>query len=112
MSSVGRAPNPVKRYFEADAERNIDAIVDLFAGDATVIDEGQTRRGIDEIREWQTGPASQYEYRVTITGEERLADDRYRVVARLDGNFPGGIASLNFDFGLDGELIRSLEIAP
>jgi len=112
MSSVGRAPNPVTRYFEADAERNIDAIVDLFAGDATVIDEGQTRRGIDEIREWQTGPASQYEYRVTITGEERLADDRYRVVARLDGNFPGGIASLNFDFGLDGELIRSLEIAP
>jgi hypothetical protein len=112
MSSVGRAPNPVRRYFEADAERNIDAIVDLFAGDATVIDEGQTRRGIDEIREWQTGPASQYEYRVTITGEERLADDRYRVVARLDGNFPGGIASLNFDFGLDGELIRSLEIAP
>ena len=112
MSGVDRAPNPVKRYFEADAERNIDAIVDLFAGDATVIDEGQTRRGIDEIREWQTGPASQYEYRVTITGEERLADDRYRVVARLDGNFPGGIASLNFDFGLDGELIRSLEIAP
>jgi hypothetical protein len=112
MSSVGRAPNPVRRYFEADAERNIDAIVDLFAGDATVIDEGQTRRGIDEIREWQTGPASQYEYRVTITGEERLADDRYRVLARLDGNFPGGIASLNFDFGLDGELIRSLEIAP
>jgi SnoaL-like protein len=112
MSSVGRAPNPVKRYFEADAERNIDAIVDLFAGDATVIDEGQTRRGIDEIREWQTGPASQYEYRVTITGEERLADDRYRVVARLEGNFPGGMASLNFDFGLDGELIRSLEIAP
>jgi hypothetical protein len=112
MSSVGRAPNPVRRYFEADGERNIDAIVDLFAGDATVIDEGQTRRGIDEIREWQTGPASQYEYRVTITGEERLADDRYRVVARLDGNFPGGIASLNFDFGLDGELIRSLEIAP
>jgi hypothetical protein len=102
----------VRRYFEADAERNIDAIVDLFAGDATVIDEGQTRRGIDEIREWQTGPASQYEYRVTITGEERLADDRYRVVARLDGNFPGGIASLNFDFGLDGELIRTLEIAP
>ena len=112
MSSVGRAPNAVKRYFEADAERDIDAIVELFAGDATVIDEGQTRRGIDEIREWQTGPASQYEYRVTITGEERLADDRYRVVARLDGNFPGGIASLNFDFGLDGELIRSLEIAP
>jgi ketosteroid isomerase-like protein len=112
MSRVGRAPNAVKRYFEADAERDIDAVVELFAGDATVIDEGQTRRGPDEIREWQAGPASQYEYRVTITREERLADGRYRVVARLDGNFPGGTASLNFDFGLDGELIRSLVIAP
>src|ERR1700730_18936326 len=58
MSSVSRAPNAVKRYFEADAERDIDAIVELFAGDATVIDEGQTRRGPDEIREWQAGPAS------------------------------------------------------
>ena len=112
MPSVDRAPNPVKRYFQADAERDIDAIVALFAGDATVIDEGVSRRGPEEIREWQTGPASRYEYRVTITGEERLADDRYRVVARLDGNFPGGTARLNFDFGLDGQLIRSLEIAP
>ena len=38
MSRVGGAPDLVKRYFEADAERDIDAIVELFAGDATVFD--------------------------------------------------------------------------
>ena len=39
-------PEPVNRYFDHDARRDIDAIVALFADDATVTDEGETRRGI------------------------------------------------------------------
>ncbi|MDX6545906.1 MAG: hypothetical protein QOG02_1680, partial [Gaiellales bacterium] len=33
----------VSRYFERDADRDIDSIVSLFAEDATVIDEGEER---------------------------------------------------------------------
>jgi hypothetical protein len=105
-------PDVVKRYFEADADRNIEAIVALFSDDATVIDEGRERRGMSEIRDWQTGPASQYEYTVSVTGEEPLGDDRFRVTGRLDGNFPGGTANLNFDFTVAGDLISHLKIAP
>lgn len=105
-------PDVVKRYFEADADRNIDAIVALFSDNATVIDEGQERRGMSEIREWQTGPASQYEYTVTVISEESLGDNRFRVTGRLDGNFPGGTANLNFHFTLAGGLISYLKIAP
>jgi uncharacterized protein (TIGR02246 family) len=105
-------PEVVKRYFEADAERNIEAIVALFGDDATVIDEGQVRRGRDEIRAWQVGPASKYEYRVTIEEEEPLGEESFRVKARLDGNFPGGTADLNFDFVLKGGQIGYLEIVP
>jgi hypothetical protein len=105
-------PDVVKRYFEADAERDIDAILALFSDGATVLDEGRERRGAAEIRDWQTGPASKYDYTVTVTGEERLGEDRFRVSGRLDGNFPGGTANLNFDFTVAGEQISRLEIAP
>ena len=32
----------ITRYFEADARRDIEAIVALFSDEAVVIDEGQT----------------------------------------------------------------------
>jgi len=51
-------PEIVSHYFEFDAARDIDSTVSLFADDATVIDEGETRPGTTEIRAWQTGPAS------------------------------------------------------
>ena len=38
-------PDVISRYFERDADRDIDSIVSLFADDATVIDEGEERHG-------------------------------------------------------------------
>src|SRR6478609_5686286 len=101
-------PDPVRRYFDADARRDIDAILALFAPDATVLDEGKTYRGAEMLLEWQEGPASRYEYRVTIAEHRELDDGRVRVAGRLDGNFPGGTATLNFDFALADERIASL----
>ena len=43
-------PGVISRYFERDADRDIDSIVDLFANDATVIDEGEERHGTAAIR--------------------------------------------------------------
>jgi len=105
-------PEPVRRYFAADARRDIDAILELFTPDATVVDEGEMYRGAERRREWQDGPASRYEYRVTIAVQRELADGRVRVLGRLDGNFPGGTASVNFDFELADKLIAGLAIAP
>jgi hypothetical protein len=105
-------PPVVNRYFEYDANRDIDAIVALFTDDATVIDEGVTRRGVREIREWHTGAASKYEYTATVTGGEPIGPGSYRALARLDGNFPGNTVALKFDFTITGERIHHLEIAP
>lgn len=105
-------PKIVKRYFELDAERDVDGIVALFSDDATVIDEGEARDGPDAIRGWRTGAASEYEYTTTVTGSEAFGDDRYRVTARLEGNFPGGVVDLNHDFTIARDRIRRLEIAP
>jgi 3-phenylpropionate/cinnamic acid dioxygenase small subunit len=105
-------PAIVMRYFALDAGDDVEAVVGLFTEDATVTDEGETRRGIDAIRAWRAGPAAEYEYATTITGSEHRGDRQFRVTARLVGNFPGGTADLNFDFTVENDHIRALKIAP
>jgi hypothetical protein len=105
-------PEPLTRYFEHDAQRDVDGIVALFADDAIVTDEGETRQGVAEIRAWQLGPASAYTYRTKIRDTEQLGPDRYLVTGRLTGNFPGGTAELTWDFTIAGNTISRLVIAP
>jgi hypothetical protein len=102
----------VRRYFDADAGRDVEAILALFTDDALVLDEGQTWSGPAAIRAWQLGPASRYRYTTEVTDIIRTAEDRVRATGRLEGNFPGGTAQLNWDFTIAGELISRLEIAP
>jgi hypothetical protein len=105
-------PEVISRYFEFDAQRDIHSIVALFADDATVVDEGEAREGIESIRAWQLGPASKYEYTTEVSGTQSLGADRYLVTGRLTGNFPGGTADLKWDFTVAGDLITRLVIAP
>ena len=105
-------PDVISRYFERDADRDIDSIVNLFADDATVIDEGEERHGTVEIPAWQTGAASKYTYTTEITSAEALGPERYVVTGRLTGNFPGGAADLKWDFTIADQHITRLIIAP
>lgn len=102
----------IRRYFQHSADRDIDAIVALFSEDATVIDEAQPRRGLDEIRAWQTGAASEYTYTTEILTISDDGPGRYVVDGRLTGDFPGGSADLTWDFTVSGDRIRRLVIAP
>jgi hypothetical protein len=113
MSNTAIAPaDVIRRYFELDAGRDIDAIIALFSADATVVDEGETRHGAAEIRAWQTGSASKYTYRTEVLDTDVLKADRYVVTGRLTGNFPGGTAELKWDFTVAGGRITRLVIAP
>jgi ketosteroid isomerase-like protein len=56
----------ITRYFEADARRDIDAIVALFSDEAVVVDEGQTYHGPKEIRSWRERVASAYQYTTQV----------------------------------------------
>lgn len=104
--------DPVTRFFELDAVRDVEAIVALFAEDGTVVDERQTYRGTAEIRAWQLGPASKYDYTTEVRGREEVEPQRHLVTARLTGNFPGGTVDLNWDFTLVGDRIDRLVIEP
>jgi hypothetical protein len=105
-------PDVIRRYFVLDADREIDSIVALFSDDATVVDEGETRRGTPAVRAWQTGPASRYTYTTDVLGVEALTADRVVVSGRLTGNFPGGTAELKWEFTVADDRISQLVIAP
>jgi uncharacterized protein (TIGR02246 family) len=104
-------PDVITRYFAAQTSRDWDALVKLFAEDAEVVDEGQTRRGKKEIRAWRENVASAYEYTTSVTGVEAIGEGKYLGRVHLEGNFPGGTVDLNYQFTVDGDLIRRLEIA-
>lgn len=90
----------------------MDQFVALFSDDATVVDEGETRRGTEEIRAWRAGPAVKYTYATEIQSAESPGSDRYLLRGRLTGDFPGGTAALRWDFLVSGDLISMLVIAP
>src|SRR5258708_33367284 len=100
----------ITRYFEADARRDIEAIVALFSDEAVVIDEGQTYHGTAQIRGWREGAASKYQYATQVRDTERLDEESYLVTGRLTGNFPGGTAELTWRFIVDNDLLSRLEI--
>jgi len=96
----------ITRYFEADARRDIDAIVALFSDEAVVVDEGQTYHGSAQIRGWQEGAASRYQYTTKVFDTQRTGKESYLVTGRLTG----GTAELQWRFTVQGDLISRLEI--
>jgi uncharacterized protein (TIGR02246 family) len=105
-------PDVITRYFAAQATRDFDTLITLFADDAVVVDEGQTRRGANEIRAWRENVASVYEYTTELVGVEPAGEGKYVARVHLEGNFPGGTVDLRYHFTIDGDAIRGLEIAP
>ena len=98
------------RYFAAQNAHDAEGMVDCFAPDARVRDEGRDHAGRDEILQWKRDTIAKYG--ISIEPLSQAEDgDTTTVVARVAGNFPGSPADLTYDFDLreDG-LIRSLRI--
>jgi ketosteroid isomerase-like protein len=103
-------PDVITHYFSSAARRDTEALVALFADDAVVLDEGETRRGASEIRTWWEGPATTYEYTTEVLGVEPAGGAHYVARVRLEGNFPGGTVDLKYRFSVDDGRISRLEI--
>lgn len=102
-------PEPVARYFEAQAARDVDAQTQCFTADAVVHDEDRDHRGTSAIREWKQAVQDKFEY----TSEPTRATQNGNTViveVRLTGNFPGSPVDLSHTFTLSGNKISSLVI--
>jgi ketosteroid isomerase-like protein len=104
------APDIIDRYYSASEKGDIDALVACFTPDATVLDEGRTHHGREEIRAWREGVASAFTYTLEVTGLKDTAPQEYVATTHLEGDFPGGVVDLTNRFRLDGGLIAALAI--
>ena len=99
-------------YQAAHDRHDIGAALATFAEDAVVRDEGETWAGTDQIRQWLTKTSSEYTYTRILLGAEPTGTASWVVRTRLEGNFPGSVVDLRYEFTLDGDRIAALTIAP
>lgn len=103
-------PAVIARYLAAADDRDAVGLAACFTADGSVLDEGESFIGPDAIAAWREGLASKYTYTSKVTGTQPQPDGSFRVSARVEGNFPGGVADLAYRFTLREELIASLTI--
>lgn len=102
-------PQAIQAYFEADRDNNCTALLDCFAANAAVHDEGGTHSGHHAIGGWWE--RSKAKYRYIAEPLEALTDEHgTKVVAKVTGAFPGSPANLTYVFHLADDKIAALEI--
>ena len=104
-------PAVIAQYFSADKKGNAHAIAECFTDDAIVVDEGNTYKGREAIRQWMANASTQYTYTVEPFSLTEKGD-RIIVTSHLVGNFPGSPVDLRYLFRLEGDKIAELEIIP
>ncbi len=106
---LSKLPAPVLTYLAAEKAKNPEMLAFCFAQNALVHDEGQDRRGIDEIKAWKKAADAKYTY-VLEPLSASVTENSVVVRARLTGNFPGSPVELDHTFTLANDKITSLEI--
>lgn len=102
-------PTPIADYVEANAQLDVDGMLEPFAADAVVRDNGFVHRGHAEIRsllEEAVIPA-----KAIFTPDTVRHDDGQIVVeGPAHGNFPGSPIRFTYRFTLVDDSITALEI--
>lgn len=108
-SVITNLPTPIAIYIDAENRGDAEALIQCFAEDAVVRDEGRMIEGLGAIKQWKDETRKKYQHTI-----EPLAfaqkDGKTIVTNRLTGNFPGSPIELEFVFTLNGNKIASMEI--
>ncbi|WP_327128852.1 nuclear transport factor 2 family protein [Streptomyces sp. NBC_01727] len=105
-------PDVVTEYLTAHRERDAATAITAFTHDATVTDDGKTYAGSAAIESWLNRSASEYTYTTVLTGAHSIDASHYTATHRLEGDFPGGVVDLRYQFALRDGRIQRLVIEP
>lgn len=104
-------PATARAFLSAHRSGDPGAAVRTFTPSATVVDEGHTYRGTEEILTFLQKAGSEFTYTTDLIRALRLDATHWVAHHRLEGDFPGGIAELGYRFVLADDLIEELVIA-
>ncbi|MFD4642813.1 nuclear transport factor 2 family protein [Lentzea sp. NPDC058436] len=104
-------PATVREFFAAHVVRDADTASSFLTEDVVVVDQDETFRGREEVHAFLRDAASEFEYTTEQIGARRVDDAHWVVTVRLEGNFPGGVAELDYRFALRDDLVAELVIA-
>jgi ketosteroid isomerase-like protein len=107
---VDTIPEVIARYLRAAEAKDAKALAACFTADGTVLDEGATYTGPDEIIGWREGALSKWTYTTAVLRTEPVSDHEHLVFVHIEGDFPGGVADLTYRFILNDGLISALSI--
>ena len=105
-------PATIRGYLAAHAARDADTAIRAFSPDAVVIDEGRTFRGTDDVLDFLRSAGSEFTFTIELVAAQHVDDEHWVATNHLEGDFPGGVADLDYAFTLAGDLITELVIAP
>ena len=105
-----KLPEPLGSYFEAVNREDVDAMLTPFAANAVVRDEGKTRTGVSELREWIDEVTAKYHPRFEVEDVVTEGAEAAVVIVLVSGTFPGSPVRLRYTFRLSGRTITHLEI--
>ena len=102
-------PTPIAAYVEANAQLDLEGMLEPFAADAVVHDNGAVHHGLAEIRtllEEAVVPAK------AIFTPDTVRHENGQVVVEgpAHGDFPGSPIRFTYRFTLDNDAITTLEI--
>jgi ketosteroid isomerase-like protein len=101
--------SPIAAYIDASNGRDADALITCFTPRAIVVDEGQSYRGSDEIRQWLATTVEAYAFTLEATDVAEQGSDTV-VTCRVSGTFDGSPIQVPFRFTLEGDKIAALTI--
>jgi hypothetical protein len=108
----GELPEVIGRYQDAHDRHDTEIASSAFTTDARVVDDGQVYEGSDGVRTFLTTAASEFTFTRTLLTATELEPGRWLVVNHLEGDFPGGVVDLRYQFTMTDGLISELVIAP
>jgi ketosteroid isomerase-like protein len=109
---LSELPATLRDFLDAHAARDVDAAIRAFTPTAVVVDQGRTFRGSGEVLDFLRNAGAEFTYTTELVSAQRIDEARYVATNRLEGDFPGGLAWLDYRFAMDGDLIAELVIAP
>lgn len=102
-------PKPIADYVAANARLDLNGMLQPFAPDAFVRDDGGVHRGHAELRSW-IQDATVAARAIFTPDAWREQDGRVVVEGLTHGDFKGSPLRFTMRFTLEGDTIRALEI--